>query len=100
MRVALRSGWFQIDTGSWQDGPGGAVCPITAAAMTVGVWRDGHCADGGPEWGSQEQPSEAVMEFAVCFDLAAEQLGLVRAVTTVRSALGERPEAAAWRHAA
>jgi hypothetical protein len=100
MRVALRSGGFHIGIGRWQDGPGEAVCPITAAAITIGVWRNGHCADGGPDWGTQDQPSETVMEFAVCFDLAADELGLDRAVTTVRSALGECPEAPACRDAA
>jgi hypothetical protein len=100
MRRALRRGGYGIGAGNWDQGPGGTVCPIRAAAMIAGVWRDGHCADGGPEWGTENEPSETVMEFAVCFDLAAEQFGLGEAVSAVRIALGEQPEGLAWRDAA
>jgi hypothetical protein len=88
LEIALRGGRFQMSAGSWEGGPGGAVCPIVAAAMTAGVWRDGHCAAGGPEWGSEERPSDAVMEFAVCFDLCVEEDGIEAAVAFTRTALG------------
>lgn len=81
MRRALQSGRYRIGAGSWEGGPGQAVCPIVAAGMVAGVWREGHCADGGPAWGTEEHPNEAVMEFAVCWDLHSQEAGTEQAVS-------------------
>lgn len=81
MWLALRSGWYRVRPGSWENEEG--VCPFTAAAMVAGVWHDGHVANCGPEWGTEEEPTEAVFEFAVSFDLCAEEIGADRAVQLV-----------------
>ncbi len=85
MELALRSGWFELRAGRWESPSG--VCPIVAAAKVAGIWRDGHCAAGGPDWGDEDAPSEPMMTFAVCFDLHAEDVGLVAAIQTLREAL-------------
>ncbi len=86
MSVALRSGWFTIRAGVYDSDAG--VCPLVAAGKVVGVWRDNHLADGGPDWGDENQPSPQCFEFAVCFDVYCMEAGVDRAVDVVRGALG------------
>ena len=56
-------------------GPGGAKCPVAAAATLAGVWRDGGI-EGRPRWGDDEEPASAVEDFAAYFDLCADELGI------------------------
>lgn len=88
MRLALRSGWYRIEPGSWETAT--AMCPLAAAARTAGVWRDGHCADGGPEWGTEDEPALEAWEFAVSFDVYAAEAGTDAAVELVLKALNAR----------
>lgn len=78
MWLALRSGWYRIEPGRWESATG--VCPLVAAAKICGVWRNGHAADGGALWGDEEQPAPASFEFAVAFDLYAEEAGTDAAI--------------------
>ena len=55
------------------------VCPFVAAAKITGVWRDGHAADGGPDWGDETTPNPRCFEFAVCFDVCSMEAGAERA---------------------
>ena len=86
MTFALRSGWFTIRPGGYQSDAG--VCPFTAAAKVAGVWRDGHAADGGPDWGDEATPNPRCFEFAVCFDVYSMEAGVERAVQVVGDELG------------
>ncbi len=85
MWLALRSGWYRIEPGSWESAT--AVCPYTAAAKIAGVWRDGHAADGGPSWGDEKEPTAVGMEFAVSFDCYATVAGTDAAIELVLDAL-------------
>lgn len=86
--LALDSGWFRIEAGAYEHGaPGGAVCPIVAAATMAGAWRDGHLLPGNEAWGRPDRPSQEVEDFAAYFDLCAEELGTTAAIDTVRGAL-------------
>jgi hypothetical protein len=85
---ALDCGWFQIEAGAYEhDGPGGAVCPIVAAATLAGIWRDGQLLPGNPAWGTPERPASEVEDFAAYFDLCAEGSGTAQAIESVRGAL-------------
>jgi hypothetical protein len=66
-----------------------AVCPMVAAAMDAGIWTGDGIADGHPAWGDPDGPSDAVEEFAICFDMEVLEVGLDGAVQTVRTALAE-----------
>ncbi len=81
MSVALASGWYSIEPGGYESATG--VCPIVAAAKIAGFWRDGHSADGGPEWGTETEPSPPCFEFAVCFDMYSEVAGTNTALDLV-----------------
>lgn len=85
MRRALASGWYHIEPESYESQIG--VCPLVAAALIAGVWRDGHAADGGPDWGSETEPSALCFVFAVSFDLFAEEAGTDRAIEVVLAGL-------------
>lgn len=77
MSRALRGGWLSLAAGAYENGgPGGAVCPIAAAAMLAGAWVDGGIGDGHVEWGTAEGPSPEVEDFAAYFDICAEEVGL------------------------
>ena len=85
---ALRSTWFRIEPGAYeQDGPAAAVCPSVAAAMMAGVWKNGELLPGSPAWGTAERPACEVEEFAACFDLCAAESGTALAIEAVRQAL-------------
>lgn len=85
---ALDSDWFRIEPGAYEHGgPGGAVCPIVAAATLAGIWRDGRLLPGNPVWGTPERPANEVEEFAAYFDLYAEDSGTAQAIETVLGAL-------------
>jgi hypothetical protein len=84
MSRAVRSGWFSLAAGVYENGgPGGAVCPIAAAATIAGAWVDGAIAEGHEAWGTPEEPSPEVEDFAAYFDLCAEEAGLDRAIGIV-----------------
>lgn len=90
MYRALRSGWFSIEAGAYQDGgPGGAVCPIAAAATMAGAWVEGGIAEGHEAWGTPEAPSPEVENFAAYFDLCAEEIGLDEAIAILSETLAE-----------
>jgi hypothetical protein len=85
---ALDSEWFRIEPGAYEHGgPGGAVCPIVAAATLAGIWRDGQLLPGNQVWGTSERPANEVEDFAAYFDLCAEDSGTGQAIETVRKAL-------------
>jgi hypothetical protein len=85
---AVDSGWFRIEPGAYEHGgPGGAVCPIIAAATIAGIWRDGRLLPGNPVWGTPERPANEVEDFAAYFDLCAEHSGSATAIETMRLAL-------------
>lgn len=86
---ALRSGWYRIGAGAYDDGQDGTRCPIAAAALMAGIWSDGGIVDGYPEWGTPENPSPAVEDFAAYFDLFSSERGVMAAVDTVQKALEE-----------
>lgn len=91
---ALDSDWFRIEPGAYEHGgPGGAVCPIVAAATMAGIWRNGQLLPGNPVWGSPECPANEVEDFAAYFDLCAEESGSANAIATVRRALDSLPRA-------
>jgi len=87
MLIALRSHWYSIEPDAWESATG--VCPVVAAGKLAGVWRDGHLADGGPIWGSEESPSDEVFDFAVSFDLHADEVGTEAAVDLVERTLSD-----------
>jgi hypothetical protein len=85
---ALNSDWFRIGPGAYEHGgPGGAVCPIVAAATLAGIWNDGQLLPGNPVWGTPERPANEVEDFAAYFDLCAEYSSTAHAIETVRGAL-------------
>ena len=85
---AMDSDWFRIEPGAYDHrGPGGAVCPIVAAATLAGSWNDGQLLQGNPMWGTPERPTNEVEDFAAYFDLCAEELGTAGAIECVRAAL-------------
>ena len=86
MTFALRSGWFTVRPCGYESDAG--VCPFAAAAPVAGVWRDGHAAAGGPDWGDETTPNPRCFEFAVCFDVYSMEAGVDRAVQVVRGELG------------
>ncbi|MGH8571440.1 MAG: hypothetical protein ACREX8_02540, partial [Gammaproteobacteria bacterium] len=74
---AIRSGWFSLAPGVYEDGgPGGAVCPIAAGATMAGAWVNGGIAEGHEAWGTPQGPSPEVEDFAAYFDLCAEEAGI------------------------
>jgi hypothetical protein len=85
----LRSGWYTIEPNKYESATG--VCPVVAAAKIAGVWRDGHTADGGPDWGDETHPNAEGFEFAVSFDVYADEVGTPAAVEMVLEELGARP---------
>jgi hypothetical protein len=89
LATALVSRDFAIGAWSWESEL--AVCPIAAAAITAGVWKDDALVTGASEWGTPDGPSEVVADFAAWFDLCAEEYGLDEATWTVRGALKRRP---------
>jgi len=93
MRRAVASGWFHIEPGVYESNTG--VCPLVAAAKMAGVWRDGHAADGGPDWGSDTEPSVPCFVFAVSFDLYSEEAGIDRALEVVLQGLNSEPRSLA-----
>jgi len=85
---ALNSDWFRIEPGAYEEGgPGGAVCPIVAAATMAGIWGEGKLLPGNQAWGSPKCPTSEVEDFAAYFDLCAEESGTPTAIDTVRAAL-------------
>ena len=92
--MALRSQWFHIEPGDYDGRPRGGVCPVTAGAILAGVWADGRPKRGNPEWGTEEEPSVEVEDFAACFDLCAQDLGTDEALAIVRVALSGSQEPA------
>lgn len=91
MSRALRSGWFSLTAGTYESGgPGASVCPITAAAKMAGAWADGSIAEGHEAWGTPDEPSSEVEDFAAYFDLLADDAGLHRAIKIVRAELDRR----------
>lgn len=92
LRRALDSGWYPLGAGSYDGGPGGALCPIAAAATMAGIWFDGGVREGNPEWGSPDAPSPAVEDFAAYFDLCSEANGLEYAIALVRNELRRQDE--------
>jgi hypothetical protein len=85
---ALDNDWFRIEPGAYEDvGSRGAMCPIVAAATLAGIWWDGRLLPGNPVWGTPERPANEVEDFAVYFDLCAEDSGTGQAIETVREAL-------------
>jgi hypothetical protein len=82
--LALDCGEFTIGAGSWETEL--AVCPMTAAAITAGVWRADGIIAGAEEWGTPDGPSDSVEEFAAWFDICAEEHGLPEALAEVRAA--------------
>jgi hypothetical protein len=95
MRRALESGWFDIGPGDYDGGPGGTVCPITAAAKLAGAWEDGAVAPGWDSWGTPDGPSERVEDFAAFFDLCTQDSGVEYAIGIVEEALPEPARALA-----
>lgn len=90
MSRALRGGWFSLTASAYENGgPGGAVCPIAAAAMLAGAWVDGGIGDGHEEWGTVEGPSPEVEDFAAYFDICTEEVGLDQTIAIVSEALVE-----------
>ena len=81
MLLALNSGWYTIEPNEYESATG--VCPFVAAAKMAGVWRNGHAADGGLDWGSEAAPSNPCFIFAVSFDVYAEEAGTDRAIEVV-----------------
>ena len=94
MARAIRSGWFEIGSGSYIDRAGGTVCPVVAAATLAGVWRNGQLLPGNDLWGTHSAPSEVVEEFASYFDLVAEDAGTEVALQIVDETLAERSRVA------
>jgi len=94
MRLALRSGWYRIEPGSWESAT--AVCPLAAAAKVAGVWRDGHAADGGALWGDEHEPAITGFAFAVAFDLYAEEAGTDAAIELLLEELDPRSLTDGW----
>jgi hypothetical protein len=84
---AMSSGWHRLGAGFYDGGPGGAMCPIAAAATMAGIWNDGAIDGGNPEWGTHDGPSGPVEEFVAYFDLCSEDGGIESAISTVRRAL-------------
>jgi len=85
LATALDSGDFVIGALAYESEL--AVCPIVAAAITAGVWRDGAMISGAEKWGTPEHPSDPVEEFAAWFDLCAEASGLDYALAIIGDAL-------------
>jgi hypothetical protein len=90
---ALRSGWFRIEPGAYEDGdPEGPVCPIVAAATMAGAWLNGRLLPGNSEWGDSNGPTPAVEDFAAYFDLCAGELGTANALEIASQTLGRMPD--------
>jgi hypothetical protein len=85
MIIALETRPFRVGAGMFESEL--AVCPIAAAAKTVGVWADGAPSPEGAAWGSEEEMSSEVEDFVGWFDLCAEESGLEAALLIVRAAL-------------
>lgn len=87
---AIRSGWFSLAAGTYENGgPGGSVCPIAAAATMAGAWSNGAITEGHEAWGTPEGPSLEVEDFAAYFDLCAADAGLDYAIRLVSETLAE-----------
>lgn len=85
---ALKSGWFRVEPGDYENGgPGGAVCPIVAAATMAGLWSNGELLPGNPAWGSPSGPTAEIEDFAAYFDLCAEEFSTVIAIRIVNETL-------------
>jgi len=93
MLLGLRSGWYVIKAEGYESPTG--MCPLVAAAKIAGVWRDGHAADGGVDWGDETRPNKRCFEFAVAFDLYAGEVGTAVAVDVVLAELGSEHRALA-----
>jgi hypothetical protein len=89
MNRAFNSGWFDIGPGAYDGGPGGSVCPVVAAAKLAGAWDGDGMKPGWKTWGTPDEPSASVEDFAAYFDLFSSEAGVKAAVETVRSALDE-----------
>ena len=85
--AAIQSDFFDIRGGVYEDRPSGAVCPVAAGAMLAGVWGDGRPKVGNPEWGTPDEPSDEVEDFAAYFDLCADALGVEGALEIVLDSL-------------
>lgn len=92
VKRAIRSDWFELGSGAYDDG--GRRCPIAAGAQLAGVWDAGGVMPGNEKWGTPGGPAPAVEEFAAYFDLCAGDVGLERALAVVRATL-EVPHAEA-----
>lgn len=86
---ALRSGWFKITSGTYDGGPEGGVCPVAAGAILAGIWENGRPKLGHPEWGTEEEPSPEIEDFAAYFDLCASQIGTEEARRIVQRELAK-----------
>lgn len=85
MLAALESGDYSIGATTFESEL--AVCPIVAAAKTLGIWINGGVAAGNPVWGTGDEMSSDVEEFAGWFDLCAQEQGLHVAIAVVLWAL-------------
>lgn len=94
MSRALRAGWHPVGPGSYDGGPGGTVCPIVAAAKLAGAWSEEGLRAGWDEWGTPEWPSPPVEEFAACFDLCADEIGVEPTIGLLSEALSTAATAA------
>lgn len=84
---ALRSGWYAMGPGTYEDGRSNRVCPIVAAAKMAGVWGERGVRADHPTWGTIDGPSSVVEEFAAYFDLCAEEIGTGAALEVVIESL-------------
>lgn len=92
MGKALESQQFQIGAQAYDDGPGGTLCPIAAAATLAGAWTGDGISPGRPHWGTVNGPSEPVEDFAAWFDLCSESEGLESAIELIKVELHGGPD--------
>jgi hypothetical protein len=86
---ALRSGWFKITSGTYDGGPERGVCPVAAGAILAGIWENGRPKPGNPEWGTENEPSLEIEDFAAYFDLCAAQIGTEETLRIVQRELAK-----------
>ena len=86
---ALRSGWFKITSGTYDGGTERGVCPVAAGAILAGIWENGRPRPGHPEWGTEDEPSLEVEDFAAYFDLCAAQIGTEETLRIVQRELAK-----------
>ena len=85
MHIALTYQHYRIAPRSWENDL--AVCPVVAAAKAEGIWENGAPNENGLEWGTAEQPTLEVEEFAAWFDICCKDEDLDAALDRVRGEL-------------